>query len=44
MRPKVYKALIHLAKNKDQNSADVIMSAIRSNNNDDVCLTIKGYA
>ena len=40
----MYQALIDLAKNKDQKSADVIIEAIKANNKDDLCLTIKGYA
>ena len=43
MRPQVYQALIDLAKNKDQKSADIIIDAIKQNNKDDLCLTIKGY-
>lgn len=40
----MYQALIDLAKNKDQKSADTIIEAIKANNKEDLCLTIKGYA
>lgn len=43
MRPGVYQALIDLAKNKDEKSAQTIIDAVKANNSEDVALTIKGY-
>lgn len=44
MRPGVKEALVSLAINKDKESAQVIIDAIKTNNTKDVSVTIKGYA
>ena len=44
MRPDVYQALIDLAKHKDQKAAEIIVNAIKQNNQEDLSLTIKGYS
>lgn len=43
MRPNVLEALISLAQNKDEKSAQTIIDAVKQNNSKDLCLTIKGY-